>query len=175
MILRAEVGEIGIGGIHVNAVGVLLPEADDLIGIFIGERAKENAVDDGEDGGGGADAESESENGYKSEGGRFFEETEREANVLQESFEHGKTPSVAVILCGLLCAAELDEGAAASFFGRHADAEVFFDGEVEVVGDFGGEVAVELVATEEGEEAMEEAEVHGRKEVKEWKSLRVKE
>jgi hypothetical protein len=43
----------------------------------------------------------------------------------------------------LLRAAELDEGLAAGFLRGQAGAEVFFDGEIEVRGDFGGEIAVE--------------------------------
>jgi hypothetical protein len=74
-----------------------------------------------------------------------------------------------------LRATKVDEGAAMGFLRGEAGADVVFDGEVEVVADFGGEVGVEVVSTEEGEEAMEEAEVHGweEKAVKEWKSSKV--
>jgi hypothetical protein len=121
-----------------------------LIGIFVEERTKKNAVDDGEDGGGGADAESESEDRDRSEDGRFSEKAEREASILQESLDHRKTPGVTVGFFGLLRTAELHKGVTAGLFGAHAGAKIFFDGEVDMIGDFGAEVAVELVSAEEG-------------------------
>src|ERR1700741_2009885 len=108
MILGAEVEEIGIGEAHAIAGGVLFPEADNLPGIFVGQRAEENTVNDTEDGGGGADAESEGKNGDGGEGGRFFKEAEGEARVLEECFEKWKRALVANGFFGLLGTAEMD-------------------------------------------------------------------
>jgi hypothetical protein len=66
-----------------------------------------------------------------------------------------------MIFFGLLRATEGDECAASGFDGRHAGAEIFIDGEIEVVRHLGFEFGVEGVATEVGGDAMEEAEVHG--------------
>ncbi|MGB9431800.1 MAG: hypothetical protein WBQ89_06125, partial [Candidatus Acidiferrum sp.] len=66
-----------------------------------------------------------------------------------------------MIFFGLLRATEGDECAASGFLRGHAGFEVVGDGLVDVGGHLGFEVGVECVAAEEGEEAMDEAEVHG--------------
>jgi hypothetical protein len=55
----------------------------------------------------------------------------------------------------LLDSAETDEGTATGFFGGHALAYVFFDGEIEVALEFGFEVGVALWFLKEGEAAVE--------------------
>ena len=113
--MRAEVEEIGVGEAHAIAGGILFPESDDLLGIFVGERTEENAVDHAKDGGGGTDAESQSENGDGSESAGFFEQAEGEACVLEKSFEEWERTFVSGGFFGLLRTAELDEGLAAGF------------------------------------------------------------
>ena len=161
VILRAKVYEIGIGEVHAAAEGVLFPEPDNLLRIMVRERAEQDAVDDGKDGGGGADAEGESENRDDGKRGRFFEKAKSEASVVESGFEEWKRASFAVSLFGLLGAAELDQGLAAGLLRGEAVAKIFLDGEIEVDGHFVGEIVVEAIATEEGGDAMEEAEVHG--------------
>jgi len=56
---------------------------------------------------------------------------------------------------GLLRAAETEEGLAASFGGGEAALEIFLNGELQVRGDFGIDVAVEFCATEEGAQSVE--------------------
>src|SRR5580692_5230497 len=115
MIFGAEVEEIGVGEAHAIPGGVLFPEADDLFRIPVRERAEENAVDHAEDGGGGADTESQSQNGDGSESAGFFEQAEGEACVLEKSFEEWERTFVSGGFFGLLRTAELDEGLAAGF------------------------------------------------------------
>ena len=59
-----------------------------------------------------------------------------------------------MLLFGLLRAAEAKDGLAASFGGGEAALEVFFDGELQMGGDFGVEVAIELRTPKEGTDAV---------------------
>jgi hypothetical protein len=134
----------------------------------LGERewAKENAVDKAKDGGVGADAEGQGENRDESEGRIFAEHAGAVAKILEKSFEPREGARVTGRFQGLLGATELDESAATGFRGGHAGLEIVGDGFVEVGRDLGGEIDVELVSAEEGDEAMKKlAEVHG------WASL----
>ena len=110
VILRAKVYEIGIGEIHAAAEGVLFPEPDNLLRIMVRERAEQDAVDDGKDGGGGADAEGESENRDDGKRGRFFEKAKSEASVVESGFEEWKRTSFAVSLFGLLACRRIGLG-----------------------------------------------------------------
>src|SRR5208282_6771756 len=56
------------------------------IGLGIGKWAEENGVDNTEDGGVGADAKGQSEDGDCGEGGIFAKEAEGEAGVVDEGF-----------------------------------------------------------------------------------------
>ena len=76
------------GSVRTRAIIVLLKKDHQLILLGEGQRPKEHAVNDAEDGGVGADAESESEDGDDGEAGAFDEEAEGEADVLEQS-EHG--------------------------------------------------------------------------------------
>jgi hypothetical protein len=116
--VRADVTFARAGGI----------EEDELLGMRKRKALKKNLTHDGEDGGVGADAESESEDGDGGEGGRFFEETEGEAGVLEEGFGDGEGLLVLDEEFGLFEAAELEEGVAAGFLVRHALGEVLLDG-----------------------------------------------
>src|SRR5262249_20170438 len=59
-ILRAEVGEIGVGEIHAVAGRRAFPDADNPIGMVEGKRTQQNTVNDAEDSRGGGDAQAES-------------------------------------------------------------------------------------------------------------------
>ena len=59
------------------ASGVAFPESDDAVGFGEGKGFEEDGVDDAEDGGVGADAEGEGEDGDCGEGGVFPELAER--------------------------------------------------------------------------------------------------
>ncbi len=72
------------------------------------------------------------------------------AEILHEDVEPGEAAGFAMLFLCLLDTAETDEGAAAGFFGRHALADVFFDGEIDVALKFGVEVGVALLLVKEG-------------------------
>jgi hypothetical protein len=158
----ANVGDIGkrdaeIGKVEEGAPSV---DVDEFVGTREWERAEEDGVDDGKDGGVGADTEGESEDGNSGEGGGFSEEAEGEAGVVEERFYERERLLVVDELLGLFEAAEFEEGLAAGFFGGHAFGEVAVDVELEVGGEFGVEVAVGFC--EEIFQAEERgAEVHG--------------
>jgi hypothetical protein len=83
-----EFAEHGIGerNFGVRASG---GELDELFGVLDGEVAEEEGVDEGEDGGVGADAESEREDGDGSEGGGFGEGAEGVAEGWEKGGDGG--------------------------------------------------------------------------------------
>jgi hypothetical protein len=129
-------------------------EDDEALRIVNWQRPKENCINQAEDGGVGADAEGEREDGGGSKARRFAQHAEGEAEVLEKRVEERKAASIAVFVFGLLRAAEADEGLAAGFGGREATLKIFFDGELQVGRDFVVEVAVEPSAAEEGTYAL---------------------
>ena len=60
-----------------------VPKLDEAVGSVEGERAEHGGVDEGEDGGVGADAEGEDEDGADGEGGVMAERAEGLAEVLE--------------------------------------------------------------------------------------------
>ena len=79
----AELGDFGAAVAGDAFVSLRVEEMNDreAIGVAIGEGIDEDGVDDGEDGGGGADAEGEREDGGGGEGGAFAEFAEGVAEV----------------------------------------------------------------------------------------------
>ena len=78
--------ELGGRGAVVFAVGTLALEHDDAIGIGEVGRLEQNGVDDGEDGGVGADAKCERGDGGGGESATLPEHAEGVAEVLEECF-----------------------------------------------------------------------------------------
>jgi len=142
------------------AFAVIACEPNELLRMGERKRTKKEGVDDGKDDDVGADAESENENGDQREGTVLAERAEVVAEILHESFDHGEAPGVTMNFFGLLGTTEIDEGLATSLLRGHAGFEIVGDGFIEVGGHFSGEVGVELVSAEEGDDAMEESEVH---------------
>src|SRR4029077_2893444 len=68
---------------------------DELLRIGIGQRIEEHAVDDGEDGGVGADAEGKSEDRDEGEPGILAQRARAVAQILEEFFEPEPAPLVA--------------------------------------------------------------------------------
>src|SRR3954454_11972587 len=68
---------------------------DELVRIVVRKRAKEHGVDDAENGGVGADAESEREYGGDGESGATTERTESEAYVLEDALEQSTSADFA--------------------------------------------------------------------------------
>ena len=72
------------GGGDVAFTGDFRPDDHELAGMRVGERGEQRGVDDAEDGGIGADAESQGEHGDRGEAGIFAEEAEAKAKVAQQ-------------------------------------------------------------------------------------------
>jgi hypothetical protein len=81
--------EVGVGVVGQSVAGVHLGE---FRGFIDRERMEENGVDDGENGGVGADAEAEREDGDGGEAGAFEEVAESAANILTKILKHSRLP-----------------------------------------------------------------------------------
>src|SRR5215469_112969 len=127
---------------------------DELLRMRHRQVAQQDLIGQREDGGVGADAQGESENGDGGEARRFSEHAKSEAQILEQGVEEGKATAVAVALPGLFETAELEERLAAGLFGGHALSEVAFDSHFQVRTQFGVEVAIELRAAKDGAQAV---------------------
>ncbi len=112
-VLALPVEEVA-GGDAVAVVLNLGPDHDDAVGFVVGQRGEERGVDDAEDGGVGADAESEGEDSDRGEAGVFPEEAEAEDEVApavahEGSFvgrvgaAHEFLSELDDVRCGLVC------------------------------------------------------------------------
>ena len=81
-----EVGIADGGAIH---AGVLLVDGDELAGLCVGQWIEEHAVDDGEERGIGADAESQGEQGDGRKAWRFEEHAQGITQVLEQDGHGG--------------------------------------------------------------------------------------
>src|SRR5690348_4356904 len=132
-----------------------LENGHDAARLAKGEGPEENSIDHTKNGRGCTDTESEGKNRQGSEAGGLAQHAEGEAEVLEQSFEERKAASFAMLLFGLLRAAETKQGLPARFSRRKAAAEIFLDGEFQMRRHFHVEVAVELSATKEREQPLE--------------------
>ena len=95
-------------------------EIHETVRVGIRERAKQQRVDGGEDGGGGTDAETECDDGGEGEGAVAPELAEGVTGVLPEEFETGAGAVIADGLFDLFDAAEIRERGAARLLRGHA-------------------------------------------------------
>jgi hypothetical protein len=116
------------------------PEGDEAVGMGVGEGAEEDAVNDAEDGGGGADADAERGDDGEGEDWVAAETSEGVADVLGNGGEPPAGTLLVALLAGALDAAELDEGLAMGFGGGHSDGQVAVSG----LGDVEAELVVKL-------------------------------
>ena len=86
------VAEIGIGDGAIFEIGLAFVEDDELVGMGIGQRIQKNAVDHGEQGSVGADAEGQGKDGDRGEAGILAERTGAKAQILNEFFEPEPAP-----------------------------------------------------------------------------------
>ena len=133
--LRAPVVEVrGGDGEELAKGGMSFPEGEEAAGMGVGKRLEEDAVDDSEDGGIGADAEGEREDGDGGEGRILAQAADGVAHVLHEDFEGGTDADVADILFDLFHTAEIAAGFLERAFSGHAAADVFGGGLFQVGG-----------------------------------------
>jgi hypothetical protein len=95
-------------------------QGDEILRLWIRQRAQQDAIHYGKHSGGGAGAEGESEERDEGESEIFAERAEGEAKVLEKVVEPGGPASVATIFFYLFGAADRKAGLAASFFRREA-------------------------------------------------------
>src|SRR5580704_272113 len=88
--LLLPVEEVAGGSAVALAAFVVRPDHDDAVAIDIGERGKEDGVEEAKDGGGGADAQGESEEGDGSEARALPEQPQAVANIAPK-FGHERT------------------------------------------------------------------------------------
>jgi hypothetical protein len=132
--------------------GSVEPEGDKAVGFGIRQRAQQNAIDDAEDGGVGADADGEGEQDGNGESRSLAETAKGEAKIGDQGFERRPLPDFAAAL--------LQEGGVAEFaarlllglLARHAVFHQFFSALGDVFLDGDGEVVVAAVARKEAVE-----------------------
>jgi len=83
-VLRLEVEEVGAREGSFGEMGLRLPEPDEFARRRVGQGAHEDGVDYAEDGGVGANAESEGQDGGEGEAAAAEEHTQAEANILKD-------------------------------------------------------------------------------------------
>ena len=118
------------------AAGIDLIQPHDVLGLWIGQRPQQDAIDDAEDGGGGANPEPERQDGDDSEPGGAKEDADAVAHIAQEVFEQRRAVLVARLLLEIFDAAEFEIRVAARVLGRHAGREVLGRLLVDVKADF---------------------------------------
>src|SRR5690242_17361661 len=108
----------------------------------IRKRVDEHSVYNGENGGIGADAKRESENGDGCEAGVLSEHARAETQVLPERFEEWQAAELAIRFAKLRKTAEADVRLAAGFQRRHAMPDVLLGEQVEMRAEFAREFLV---------------------------------
>ena len=88
------------------ALHVVSSNRNELIGIFIRQRKKQHGVNDGENRGVGADAQRKREDSDNGEAGILPQHARAETQILQQGFDHGESPSLAINFLGLLHTAQ---------------------------------------------------------------------
>src|SRR5690348_3966799 len=107
-------------------------------------------VENGEDGGVGADAEGEGEDGDCREARGLAQHAEAEAQILREAFDEADAAGLAALFLDAFEAAEFESRAAESFGARDAGAEEIFSVGVDVGAKLGVHVGLHVGATQDG-------------------------
>src|SRR5207237_835119 len=110
-------------------------------------------IDEAEDGGVGADAESKSEDRDGGEAGRFAQHAKGEAQILKERVQKGQAAAFAIDLAGLLDTAEVEKRLAPGLLRVHAFGEIALDRHLQMRTQLGIEVAIETRAAKQLEKA----------------------
>jgi len=95
-----------VPGARSDAAVIAVTQTNKILGVADGQIFEEDGVDEGEDGGVGADAERESENNGGGEAGSLRELTKSETQVLQEMFEPVPAPCSAGVFANERAVAE---------------------------------------------------------------------
>src|ERR1051326_1291758 len=113
-----------------------LVENDEAIGIGVGERAQQRAVDHREHRRVRTDGERESDQGHAGKARILAERPKAVAEVLAKRFECAGAAGIATFLRDLSGAAELEANAAACLLRREAGPSMFFELAIEMEPEF---------------------------------------
>src|SRR5579884_1257703 len=113
------------------------------VSLGVWQRAQQKRVDGAEDGGVGADAERESQDGGEGESGGAGQQAQAEAKVLDEGFEAGKAPALAALLAKAAGIAEAAQREGAGFLGTPALGDEIGGEQLDVLLHFGVELGIE--------------------------------
>ncbi len=149
------VGVDGVGGGGPVAVENFGTDPEQTRGIAEGKRAQHERVDDREDRDVRADPEGKDDDGDEGEAAVAAQGAQGVAEVLHQDIERGQTACGALLLPGLLDAAEADECLAARLLGREAALEILFDREIEMGSELLVEVGIADRFVEKGTHASE--------------------
>src|ERR1700722_8792232 len=138
----------------VNIVGVVNFDGHEALGAGIWKRLDQNVFDDAEDCGGGADAKREGDDGNRGESGLFAQRARRVGKVAPERFERSKNPNFARALSYICDIAKLAMRSVARSRGVHSGGAIFVDTLGEVKSDFVIEIAIDLLGTRSGANAL---------------------
>ncbi len=125
-------------------------EENELSRVGDGERAEHDGIDEAKDGGVGADAESEGEDGDGGKSRRVAQGTEGVAEVLQEFVDPDGSPDGARVFFHARDVAEFAEGGVASVLGRHAAGDVRGSLAAEEILNFAAEIFEDVFAAAHG-------------------------
>ena len=118
-----------------------LPDADDPLGIGIGERLEQHGVDEAEHRCVGADADRQHADGDDREDRIAPQQEQAVAYILAQRFYPADAAAIAVLLADALDAAEVAPRRASCFFGRQTGSKSVAFGQLEVGADFVVELA----------------------------------
>ena len=119
----------------------------------IRQRLEQHAFDNAEDGGGGADAERECENGDGGEAWTLAEHAQAVANSLHQIFDEVHTASVAAFFFDLIEGTEFQAGAAAGFCWCETGVDQLLDVLIEMEAELGVEFIFDGVALKQRAQA----------------------
>src|SRR5579863_3679308 len=135
-------------------------DLDQLLGILYWEEAQHDGIEEAEDRGVCANAESERKNCDARDDGSAAENAQRVADVLQEIFEEADAAGVAALFLNLFGAAESKAGAANGFFAGGPGAHILFDLLFEVKAKLVVHFGFDGLATEQNPQAVEKIREH---------------
>src|ERR1035438_2572478 len=125
-IARAKIAKVERVQRKLGVAGAVEEYAHDTVGLGIGKRPQQHAVDDAEDGAIRADGERQREHNHHGEAGVLAQRAQRVSQVAPKVFDVIGASHIAAFLLNLRHAAQLAERGAARFGGRHARGEILF-------------------------------------------------
>ena len=125
------------------------PHGDEPVGVRVRKRRQEHRIDNAEDGGVGADAEREREDGREGEGGSATKAAQRVRHIAEGLIDDRHAAAIAIRLFRRLEPAKLQDGVAARLVGRHAGPDAGVDVQLQVALELLGQVGVAMTAPHE--------------------------